>query len=160
MKRPYAKFTFSLLTLLILTPFTVSAMSQPTSIAQEPEEHEHEEEGPLAEAMEQIKDNMRALRKTLSDPEKAAEGMKYAEGMRNSALEAMPYCPEAPAGLSELEQVKWRVDFQRKLLAVADGTLRLELALAEGKQEDAKEIYKTLGGIKKEGHDTYDPDQE
>jgi len=160
MKRPYAKFTFGLLTILMLAPFTLSAVSPPASVVQEPEHEEHEEEGPLEEAMGQMKDNMRALRKTLGDPEKAADGMKYAEGMRSSALEAMPYCPEAPAGLSKLEQVKWRVDFQRKLLAVADGTLRLELALAEGNQEDAKEIYKALGGIKKEGHNTYDPDEE
>jgi len=158
MKRPYAKITLSLLPLLLLTPFTLSALHQPVSVTQEPEEHE--EEGPLAEAMEDIKHSMRALRKTLGSPEKAEEGMQHATGMRNAALQALPHCPEAPGGLSKAEQVKWRVDFQRKLLAVCDGTLRLELALAEGRQEDAKEIYKELGGIKKEGHDTYDPDEE
>lgn len=161
MTRPYAKLTLSLLALLLLTPFPLSALSQPVSASQEPEEHEeHEDEGPLAEAMEDIKHNMRALRKTLGDPEKAEEGMQHATGMRNAALQALPHCPEAPQGLSKAEQVKWRVGFQRKLLAVCDGTLRLELALAEGRQEDAKEIYKDLGGIKKEGHDTYDPDEE
>lgn len=159
-KRPYAQFTLGFLTLLLLTPFTLSAISQPSAPTQEPEHHDHEEEGPLAEAMEDVKDNMRALRKTLGDPAKAAEGMKYAEGLRTAILEGMPYCPDAPAGMSELEQIKWRVDFQRKLLAVADGTLRLELALAEGNQDDAKEIYKSLGNVKKEGHDTYDPDEE
>lgn len=160
MKPPYTKFTLGFLTVLLLTPFTLSAISQPNTPAQEPEHHDHEDEGPLAEAMEQVKDNMRALRKTLGDPAKAAEGMEYAKGMRIAILEGMPFCPDAPANLSELEQVKWRVDFQRKLLAVADDTLRLELALAEGNQEDAKAIYKSLGGIKKEGHDTYDPDEE
>lgn len=161
MLRTHNKITLGLLTVLLLTPFTLSAVSQPHSPVQEPESHEeHHEDGPLEEAMEAVKDNMRALRKTLGDPAKAAEGMKYAEGMRNAILEALPYCPEAPEGLSKLEQVKWRVDYQRKLLAVADGTLRLELALAEGNHADAKEIYKALGGIKKEGHDTYDPDEE
>jgi len=163
-KRPYTKLTLGLLTLVLLTPFTLSAVTTTTASAQEPEgQHEHQdqgEDGPLAEAMGELKDNMRALRKTLGSPEKAEDGMAYAAGMRKAALLAFPLCPDAPQGFSKAEQVKWRVDFQRKILSVCDGTLQLELALAEGRMEDAKTIYKSLSDIKKEGHETYDPDEE
>ncbi|MFK5955378.1 MAG: hypothetical protein QM477_02925 [Planctomycetota bacterium] len=160
-KQPYTNFTLGLMALVLLTSFTLSAVVRSTALPQEPEAHEgHDQDSPLAHAMSKLKDNMRGLRKTLGKPDKTEDGMAFATGMRHAALEALPLWPDAPQGLSKSEQVKWRVDFQRKLLAVCDGTLQIELALAEERPEDAKAVYKTLLGIKKEGHDTYDPDEE
>ncbi|MHC4823689.1 MAG: hypothetical protein ACYTEP_06690 [Planctomycetota bacterium] len=161
MTRPATTLAMCTLGFLLL-PFTLGA-AQPLLSLQEPDhghEEEHEDEGPLAEAMESIKDNMRALRKSLGDPARDGESVHHAQGMMKSALEALKYVPEAPEHMSGADVVQWRVDFQRKMLSVCDHLLQVELALAQGRHEDAKMLYRAIGDLKKEGHDTYDPDEE
>lgn len=128
--------------------------------AERGEHAEHGEEGPLHDAMESLNRGMRSLRRSVGDPEKAAENLELLRGMQKSALEALPLCPEPFQPLSDLEQRAWRIGYERKILAVADGLLQLELAIAEGRFDAAKEIYSHLGGLKKEGHDTYVPEEE
>ena len=161
MKRPATTATLCVLGFLLL-PFTLGA-AQPFLSPQEPEhehEGEHEEEGPLAEAMESLKDHMRAMRKSLGDPQRDAESISHAKGMMKNALEALKYVPEAPENLAGADVVQWRVDFQRKMLSVCDHLLQIELALAQGRHEDARLLYRAVADIKKEGHDTYDPEEE
>ncbi len=128
--------------------------------SQNPSQEEEEHDGPLPEAMNGLKDHMRALRKSLSNPERKAESTEHAQAMMQYALEAMKYCPPAPEGFSPTEVVKWKVDFQRKLLSVCDHMLQIELALAEGRIQDAQNLYRAVADIKKEGHETYDPEDE
>lgn len=161
MKRPATTATLCILGFLLL-PFTLGA-AQPFLSTQEPEHghgQEHEEEGPLAEAMESLKDHMRAMRKSLGDPQRDEESVGHAQGMMKNALEALKYVPEAPEGMGGVDRVQWRVDFQRKMLSVCDHLLQIELALAEGRREDARLLYRAVSDLKKEGHDTYDPDEE
>lgn len=129
--------------------------------AQEPAAgKEHEHEGPLHEPMETLDRGMKALRRTVQDPQKAAENIARLHEMQAAAVESFAHCPEPFQPLSETEQVLWRISYQRKILAVADGLLELEQALVEQRFEEAREIYTRLTGLKKEGHDTYTPPEE
>jgi hypothetical protein len=134
------------------------------SAAQEPAAQEPAagkgEEGPLHEPMEALDRGMKALRRTVQDPQKAAENIVRLREMQAAAVESFAHCPEPFQPLSEQEQVLWRIGYQRKILAVADGLLELELALVEQRFEEGREIYTRLTGLKKEGHDTYTPPEE
>jgi len=103
---------------------------------------------------------MRGLRKSLGAEDTKAVAMEHAEAIKGLTLEALPHSPPAPEGSSDAEQLQWRIGFERKMLAVADTMLQLELALADGDLETAQDLYRAAGGIKKEGHETYDPDDE
>ena len=154
-----------LLGLLALTPLTLRPLLQDPS-PQEPGQHRQEdgdddhEEGPLHDIMKNLKHEMRSLRHSLGSEDTKAAALEHAEAIKGLTLKALPHCPPAPEGFSEAEQLKWRVDFERKMLAVADTMLQLELSMADGDLQAAQDLYRTAGGIKKEGHDTYDPEDE
>lgn len=148
--------------LIALAPFALNPLSSAAQNPQEPGHHEEgeHEEGPLHDIMESLKDHMRAIRRSLGAEDGQAASMEHAEAIKDLALQAVPHCPAPAEGLSELEQLQWRVDYQRKMLAVADGMLQLQLAVASGDLEAAQNLYRSVGGIKKEGHDTYDPEED
>lgn len=118
------------------------------------------EEGPLHDAMETLDRGMKALRRAVADPEQAAANLERVRGMQAAAVSAFGLCPEPFTPMTDLEKTAWRIGFDRKMLAVADGLLQLELALVEGRYEEAKEIHSQLTGLKKEGHDGYTPPEE
>lgn len=142
-----------LIALLLLAPLGLGGMSL---IPQDPVEEAVEEEGPLHDIMEGMKDHMRALRRQLGEEGDKAEAMRHAETLKDLALQALPHCPAPKDGLSAAEQLAWRVGYERKLLQVADGMLQMQVAIQEGDLEAAKNFYRIAGEKKKEGHDTYD----
>ncbi len=150
------------LSLLALAIAGCALLVLPTTLVsrQEPAGDEHEEESPLAQHMEKVDKGMKALRRTVADPAKAAENIVLARGMKDTVLAALPLTPQPFQPLDATQTVLWRIGFERKLLGVADALLQLEQALVEGRFEDAKKGYETLTKLKKEGHDTYVPPEE
>ena len=127
--------------------------------AQEPAA-EHEASTPLEDQMEIIDHGMKGLRRSVTDPAKAAANITTVRGMKDAALAALPLCPDPFAPLSDTEKVVWRIGYERKLLEVADGLLQMEQALVEGRFEDAKKQHEALMAMKKEGHKAYVPPEE
>lgn len=158
MSKKTLTLTFGGLLLAVLIPLTLSAT--PLATSQEPAAEHEEESGPLHDIMEELKDHMRAMRKTIGDPTCAGPNTRHAKAMMELCLKAMKHIPEAPEGMSEVDVVKWNVDYQRKMLAVCDNLLQLQIAVAEKDMEMSKQLYRAMGDIKGEGHDTYDPEDE
>lgn len=129
------------------------------SVAQEPGA-QHEESTPLEDQMEIIDRGMKGLRRSVTDPAKAAANITTVRGMKDATLAALPLCPEPFTPLSDNEKVVWRIGFERKLLQVADGLLQLEQALVEGRFDEAKKQHEALMGMKKEGHKAYVPPED
>jgi len=151
-----------ILALVALAPFALNPFGASEQNPQEPGHHEEgdHEEGPLHDIMEELKDHMRAMRRSIGAEDGRMDTIEHAEAIKGLALKAVPHCPPAAEGLSEAEQMQWRVDYERKMLAVADGMLQLQLAMTNGDIPAAQELYRSVGDIKKEGHDTYDPEDE
>lgn len=120
----------------------------------------HEDESPLAQRMETIDKGMKALRRSVADPAKTADNLTLVRGMKTAALESLPMCPEPFTPMDATQKEVWRIGFERRMLAVADGILQLEQALVENRLEDAKKQYEAMGKLKKDGHDTYIPPEE
>ena len=127
------------------------------TFAQDPG-HEHSD-SPLEEIMEQMKDHMRAVRKSIPEVEQHAKCIKDIQAMQQLAIDALPYCPDYP-GEAGLEKVKYEINFKRRLLTVADTLLELELALHEGDIEAANAHYKSLRNAKESSHEIYDPEDD
>lgn len=143
----------------LLLPFARGAAAP----AQEPgsgHETGHEEDSPLVQAMERVDKGMKALRRSVADPAKAEANAELARGMKEAALTALPLCPEPFTPLEGVARVAWRIDFERRILAVADTLLQLELAFVESRLEDAKKLHEGLAKLKKDGHDLYVPPEE
>ena len=127
------------------------------TFAQDPG-HEHSD-SPLEEIMEQMKDHMRAVRKSIPEVEQHAKCIKDIQAMQQLAIDALPYCPDYP-GEAGLEKDKYEINFKRRLLNVADTLLELELALHGGDIEAANAHYKSLRNAKESSHEIYDPEEE
>ena len=116
-------------------------------------------DSPLEEIMEQMKDHMRAVRKSIPEVEQHAKCIKDIQAMQQLAIDALPYCPDYP-GEAGLEKAKYEINFKRQLLVVADTLLELELALHEGDIEAANAHYKSLRNAKESSHEIYDPEDD
>ena len=117
---------------------------------------ENEQEPDLEAIMDSLKSNAKAVRPILSTPEQYEQIIINVQAMQKLAIQAIPLCPLVDEN-AEVKQFEWEIGYKRSMLAVADLCLELELALHLKDSERAQEIYKSLGVIKKEGHNTYDP---
>jgi len=120
--------------------------------------HEHSD-SPLEEIMEQMKDHMRAVRKSIPEVEQHPKCINDIQAMQQLAIDALPYCPDYP-GEPGVEKNKYEINFKRRLLTVADTLLQLELALHEGDIEAANAHYKSLRNAKESSHEIYDPEDD
>lgn len=130
-------------TLLVATP-----LARPV---QDGSEHA---DSPLGAAMEGLQSAVRRLRKLIEQPDNRDACLEVVRGMQANALEAFGHPPDLPLG-EDATPVAWRVGFQRQILALLDQLLVLELAVDEGRVDDAKAAYGELSRIKGEGHDLY-----
>tara|TARA_X000001036_G_C20520321_1_gene741851 strand:- start:78 stop:575 length:498 start_codon:yes stop_codon:yes gene_type:complete len=140
---------------LIAAGFTVMTFSQ--DLARD-SGYEHSD-SPLEEIMEQMKDHMRAVRKSIPEVEQHAKCIKDIQAMQQLAIDALPYCPDYP-GEAGVEKAKYEINFKRQLLTVADTLLELELALHKGDIEAANAHYKSLRNAKESSHEIYDPEDD
>lgn len=116
-----------------------------------------EHASPLEAAMEELGSGQRKLRKLVADPSMKDPCLATVGGMQAAALAAFQ---NAPPPLEGAEATPWRVDFQRTSLKLLDELLELELAVFEGRTEDAKASFAALGEIKSAAHDRFQPKDE
>ena len=141
---------------IVLSPLLLAYL--PT---QEPHHHESEhEESPLEESMEALKDGFKSLRRTLGNPEAQAHHLKTLHSMQDATLESFPLCPDPLSPLSEKETLLWNLEYRRAMLQVCSELCELELAVIEGRQDDAQSLLRALGSIKKKGHRAYKEEDE
>lgn len=133
------------------------AGSNSSIFSQNPDDDHHD--SPLEEIMEEMKDHMRSVRKSISDIEQHPQCIIDVQAMQQLAIDALPYCPEYSAE-EGLEKNKYEISYKRRLLVVADTLLELELALHSQNIEAAQEFYQRLRHTKKESHEIYDPEDE
>ncbi|MCH2113241.1 MAG: hypothetical protein MK213_10310 [Planctomycetes bacterium] len=112
----------------------------------------------LEEPMDVLKRHQRALRRVIADPAQAEQGIALLREMESAVFESMNHCPEPFTEMTAKEQAIWEVGFRRSLLRLATTMVNMELALLEGRMEDAQNLYRELGASKKSGHNDYKED--
>ncbi|MBT3711398.1 MAG: hypothetical protein HOG19_18280 [Gammaproteobacteria bacterium] len=158
-QRSFGGFFFAMIKLYSFAFFVTLLVAglNTTSFSQDPNDEHHD--SPLEEIMEEMKDHMRSVRKSIPDVKLHPQCLEDVQAMQQLAIDALPYCPEY-SGEAGIEQEKYKINFKRRLLVVADTLLELELALHSQNIEAAQEFYQRLKYAKKESHDVYDPEDE
>jgi len=159
LSRPLFAWTLLLAAGLYASPSFVNAQEPEKGEGEHAGEHdENGEHSELETAMEGLKKGMRALRRGVDKPDKSAEMIEIVQAMQQASLAAFPLCPEPLEEVDAAGLAKWQTGFKKGQLALCGTLVNLELALAEGRLEDAKELYGRLNDIKGNGHDKYDPE--
>jgi len=143
--------TAALLSFLVCTSLALSWIPSATAAASVDED----EESPLALAMDELQAGQRRLRKLVSDPAQKDECVQVVRNMQRNAIDALSLAPAAPETLAGSAADAYRIGYKKKIVQLVDELLSLELAVIEGRTDDATGHYKALGAHKKEGHDTY-----
>ncbi len=136
------------------------APQEPAAEAHEHGDHEHDDDSPLHEIMEELGDHQKRLRKLLGGEGDRAEMFQVLHEMQTLALKAATLPPEPWEEMSDDDRILWRIAFQRRILDVVDHLLRIERAVVLGEADEARGLYREMISIKKKGHDTFIPPDE
>lgn len=140
---------------LILILF--AALLLPTAAPAE----EHGEGGPLHEAMQAANKGYKTIRRAARSGDLATNDVKAAvEALITHMTEAKQHEPPMIATLPADHQQAAREDYAKRMDALLVDLTALKAALAAGDAEQAKAVADKLGGHKKDGHDTYIPEEE
>lgn len=121
-----------------------------------------DEHSALHEIMEKIKDNLKRLGRSLSDPSKdLSAALEYISEMERLALEAKHEQPNNLDEIPEEQHQEHLTSFRRDLIGALKVMLELELAILDGKREEAMEMLKgPLLKARKGAHKKYQKDEE
>ncbi len=84
------------------------------------------------------------------------ESLLQIDKMQHALLAAKAMTPDAVAGVAADKRDAFLADYRRTLLEALKVACDIEIAILDGKYEDAQELVKTqLNAIKKNGHDKF-----
>jgi soluble cytochrome b562 len=118
------------------------------------------DEPPINVEMEILNDHYRTLRRQArrNQYDDATVGM-IAE-MQAAALSAMHMAVPKAQELPDTERKAVTLDYRRDMAAFVKALLDIEIALLEGRSEDAGELITNLGAMKSDGHEKFHPEGE
>ena len=140
-----------------LATWSPSAAAPATSLVQDHhEEHgEHGEEDALHEAMEHMKGSVRRMGKLLQSGN-TAECLPLLAEFQSNALAAKGALPDLAEGLEAAERERFVTGYRIMMVKLVRTSCDLELALLEGRTEDAQRIFQSeLRPMEKAGHAEY-----
>jgi len=129
--------------------FLLLAWIAPTSMT------DGDDHGPLESAMEELQSGQRKLRKIISDPAQKDACLETLRSMQRAALTTIQNPIESSTATDEKAKAVWRIGFQIQATKLMVELLACELAVVEGRTDDAAKHYKELNAIKKAGHNAY-----
>lgn len=138
--------------LFVLAAFAVAALSVPAFLSPT-------QQAPVAtmdDSMQSLQAGFKGLEKALGKGE-VEKALRLVVDMQNAAQEAKTGLPEKSAEIADgAERTKFLNAYRLKIVDLQRALLDVEVALVEGKLEDAKKLLDTkLKPLKKEGHDTF-----
>ena len=144
----------------LVAPLLVSIQDSNGVDASDDAARAEREESPTHAAMEELQSAMRKLRRMLRDPDQAPATIELLRAMQKNALITFDHSPEPPEGMPESEIEPFHVEYRRRILRLADEMCACELAVLEGRTEDARASFKQLTELKNEGHERFQIEEE
>ncbi|MHC4377794.1 MAG: hypothetical protein ACYS26_14435 [Planctomycetota bacterium] len=120
------------------------------------QEQEAERAPTLHSVMENLADGIDALATGLEaeEPDLAAAA-ELAAGIRSSVVQSIELAPRMRGTDDALEQLNFRIGFQRRMVAMLDDVLELELALGTGNKDTALAQLEALFAYERPGHQEF-----
>ena len=114
----------------------------------------------LEHSMEQMNGALKALLKGI-DASNRDKSLANLAKLQAGVVAAKAETPPMAATLEESKRPEFVAGFRRKLVEVLATSCRIETAILDGNYDDANKLVKDeLTRLKKEGHDTYQEEQE
>lgn len=112
---------------------------------------------PLAKAMEDLGDAVKALKKSVKDPTKKEESLKLVSKAQHASLVSKDYPPAMLAKAPEADRPKIMDGYRKAMAVVIADLCKLEQQIIDGKTEEATETMKNLKVLEDDGHEKYNP---
>lgn len=147
------KLTAAALTLTGLAAFAPSTVFAPAP--QQGDKPRAEEHSVLEERMHGIEDQLKILRRALRDPARNADSLSALARLQADAVAAKSETPRMLSKLPEAERAKFASDYRREMVVFLEGSLAVEKALLEGRQEDAQKALEALRDMEDPAHSRF-----
>lgn len=119
------------------------------------------EESPIHEHMEVMNGAMRFFLKTGVTAENRDKALEWAQKFQNAVVAAKGFAPSPVGELDAEHKAQFDLGYRKTMVDVLAASCRLELAILDGKYEEATRVAREeLGKLKKQGHDTYTKEEE
>ena len=117
-----------------------------------------DEETPMHQQMEVIEDGLKSLRRGLRKPENNPQSLETVLAMQQAAWVCKGLEPAMMSSVPEAERAQFLADYRKDMAICMKAMLDLEIALLDGDNEKAQELYKTLKIQEDEGHEKFTED--
>lgn len=114
-----------------------------------------EEHSPIETHMEAVNDAYKLLRRQARRKTFDDESIKHVQTMQVNAVQAMHQPFPKMDALSGEAKKKMLIGYRKKMVETIKNMLDLEIALLEGRADDAAALVNKLATDKNEGHDKY-----
>jgi len=153
------RFKYRPLTLILAAVFCLGTSALPR-LARAAQEKDTEKkvkdlDTELAKQMETIDESMKKLRRSLRKPESNKESIELIEKMEKAATKSRDLVPARAAKVPEAERAKYVENYKKDMDAFIKSVGEMKAAVADGKNDKAQDIYKTLKTQEDKGHDKY-----
>ena len=114
-----------------------------------------DDEPPIVRYMTVINDGYKVLRKEARGKTFNDQSVATVIGMQMGALQAMHEAPPMLKTVPTGEQKQFIINYRKEMRNVLNTLIDLEIAMLEGRADDAATIIDSLAKIKKDGHDKF-----
>ena|SRR5688572_25192533 len=123
--------------------------------AQEQESKVADLDTELAKQMEVVDSGMKKLRRSLRKAESNEESLKTIEAVHKALVKSKDLVPAMAAKVPEAERAKWVEAYKKDMDKTIKTMDELRVAVKDGKNDKAQEIYQTLKKQEDDGHKKY-----
>lgn len=113
------------------------------------------EDTELAKQMEQMDDEMKKLRKSLKDAATNAASLETLTKLQQLTVTSKALTPAKAAAMPEAEQAKFVAGYRRDMAGLLAAYAQIEVAVLDGDNAKAEQLFKGLKKIEDDGHEKY-----
>ena len=135
--------------LLLLAGLLVAAPFTATRFALAAEDTE------LAKQMEEMDDAQKSLRKSLKDPATNAASLETLTKLQQLTVTSKALTPAKAAQVPEGERAKFVAGYRKDMAGLLAAYAQIEVAILDGDNAKAEELFKGLKKIEDDGHEKY-----
>lgn len=113
------------------------------------------EDTELAKQMEEMDDDLKKLRKSLKAPAENPASLELLSKLQMVTVTSKVLIPVKAAELPEAEKAKFVAAYRKDMAVLLEHLCQMEVALLDGDNAKAEELFKGLKKIEDDGHEKY-----
>ena len=113
------------------------------------------EDTPLAKAMEEMQDELKKLRKSVKAPAENAASLASLDKIQAATVASKGLVPAKAAKMPEAEKAKFVAAYRKDMAALLAHLVQIEVAILDGDQAKAEELFKGLKKMEADGHEKF-----